>query len=75
MAAHPMDHQVVTIGLSEAERILADLRSLRQSIIVAWRERAVILSREEQLELTAEIKETCQILTDLTTHGQGPAVS
>ena len=68
MASHPNDHQPVTIGSSEAERILAELRALRQSIVVAWKERAVILSREEQLALKAEIKETGDILTDLTSH-------
>jgi len=58
----------VTIGSAEVERILAELRALRQCVLVAWKERAVILSREEQLTLKAEIKETCEILIDLTSY-------
>lgn len=72
MASPPNDPQGSN-GSSEAERILADLRALRQSVVVAWQERAVILSREEQLQLTAEIKRTCEILTDLTAGGSGVA--
>ena len=51
---------------SEADRILADLRRLREDVINAWFERAVILTREEQEALRAEIRQTCQLLTDLT---------
>ena len=36
-------------GESEAPAILADLRSLRAKILDAWQERAVILTRDEQL--------------------------
>lgn len=54
---------------SEGDSILANLRALREQIVIAWRERAVVLSREEQAELQAEIKHTCQFLTDLTHPG------
>ncbi len=51
---------------SEAEIILRDLHVLRNKIIEAWRERAVILTPEEQRELRGEIRRTCSLLTDLT---------
>lgn len=54
---------------SEADRILHELRRLRETIVVAWDERAVILSREERHELRQEIKETCDLLTQLTANG------
>jgi len=56
---------VSNIG-SEAHQIFRDLRSLRRTICEAWQERAVTLTREEQRELRDEIKDTCALLTDLT---------
>ncbi len=50
----------------QAEGILHNLRSLREQITVAWSERAVMLSREEQDALHAEIVQTCSFLADLT---------
>lgn len=61
-------NNVHSIRPSEAEAILQNLRCLRDQIVIAWRERAVVLSREEQAELHAEIKQTCEFLTDLTRH-------
>ena len=58
-------NQMPPIGLSEGDRILSDLRKLRDTIIVAWEERGVILSREERYELQREIMETCELLTQL----------
>jgi hypothetical protein len=51
---------------SEARRITAELRVLQSKIVDAWQERAVILTREEQQELKAEIARTCSLLTHLT---------
>lgn len=51
---------------SESALILANLRSLRNQIVTAWRERAVMLSAEERVELHHEGKETCRFLEDLT---------
>ncbi|WP_205481740.1 hypothetical protein [Sphingomonas arenae] len=51
---------------SEADAILSNLRALRDQIVTAWRERAVVLSREEQVRLHAEVKQTCEFLTQLT---------
>ena len=51
---------------SEADRILANLRSLRSDIVTAWRERAVILTDGERTMLRDEIKQTCRFLDDLT---------
>ena len=59
---------VVSIGSLEAEEILTNLRALRDQIVTAWNERGVVLSREEQAVLHAEIKQTCEFLTDLTRH-------
>jgi len=54
---------------SEAERILRDLRRLRDAIVAAWEERGVMLSRDERRELRQEIRETCDLLTQLTERG------
>ena len=59
---------VVSIGAQEAEDILTNLRALRDQIVIAWNERGVVLSRDEQAALHAEIKQTCEFLTDLTRH-------
>ena len=59
---------VVSIGSAEAESILLNLRALRDQIVTAWRERGVVLSREEQDALHAEIQQTCEFLTNLTRH-------
>ena len=61
-------NNVVSIGSCEAEEILANLRALRDQIVTAWSERGVVLSREEQAGLHAEIKQTSEFLTDLTRH-------
>ncbi|MBV8688236.1 MAG: hypothetical protein JOZ90_08590 [Alphaproteobacteria bacterium] len=57
---------VVSIGTSEAELILSDLRRLRERIITAWFERGVMLTLDEQARLRDEIRQTCSLLTDLT---------
>ena len=61
-------NNVVSIRPSEAEIILGDLRVLRDKVVTAWCVRGVILSKEEQAELHAEIRRTCELLTDLTRH-------
>ena len=53
-------------GSRDADKLLADLRTLRRSIILAWQERSVMLTRAEQQELRNEIRETCELLTSLT---------
>jgi hypothetical protein len=58
----------LSIGSLEAEEILTNLRLLRDQIVTAWSERGVVLSRDEQVALHAEIKQTCEFLTDLTRH-------
>jgi predicted nuclease of restriction endonuclease-like (RecB) superfamily len=57
-----------TVGSSDAEEILSNLRALREQIVTAWSERGVVLNRPEQAALHAEIKETCEFLTALTRH-------
>lgn len=57
---------VTSIGSSAAHNILADVRQLRRHICEAWQERAVTLTPEEQLQLRDEIRETCDLLKDLT---------
>ena len=61
-------YNVVGIGSLEADEILINVRLLRDQIITAWNERGVVLSREEQAQLHAEIKQTCELLMDLTGH-------
>jgi hypothetical protein len=51
---------------SHAHDIRADLLALRQSVTLAWQERGVMLTPEEQIELRAEIRDLCQYLKDLT---------
>ena len=58
----------MSIGSTEAQSILLNLRALRDQIVTAWRERGVVLSREEQALLNAEIQQTCESLTILTRH-------
>lgn len=62
------NYNVVSIGSIEANEILSNLRLLRDQVVTAWNERGVVLSREEQAALHAEIKQTCEFLTDLTRH-------
>ena len=64
-----MDGSFTAFEVSEAQRILTHLRSLRSSMLTAWQERAVILSREEQQELKDEINRTCELLTSVTRAG------
>ena len=63
---HEQASDPVTRSGHEAQAILKNLRSLRDQIVTAWREKGVALIPEEQAELRAEIKQTCQFLTDLT---------
>lgn len=57
---------VVSIGISEGDLILGDLRQLRERIVTAWFERGVMLTRDEQGRLRDEIRQTCSLLADLT---------
>ncbi len=69
MSETHQDHDrfnVVSIGGSEADAILSNLRSLRDQIVTAWRERGVVLNSEERASLRSEIQQTCKFLTDLT---------
>ena len=56
----------ITPSACDADSIIRDLRVLRDQIVTAWRERAVVLSTEEQALLHSEITQTCAFLTDLT---------
>jgi hypothetical protein len=53
-----------------SERIAGDIRNdlhtLRMSVTLAWQERGVMLTPEEQDELQAEIKDLCNYLQNLT---------
>jgi hypothetical protein len=53
-------------AVSEADMLLRRIRGLREEIITAWQERAVVLSKFEQECLHQEIVTTCKLLTDLT---------
>jgi hypothetical protein len=57
---------VVDIGVSEADRLLNNLRKLREELINAWFERGVMLTPDEQVRLRDEIRQTCALLSDLT---------
>jgi hypothetical protein len=45
--------------------MLNEIVELRGRILTAWRERAVMLTRDEQHRLLSEIQETCRLLGDL----------
>lgn len=51
---------------SELEAVLARVRILRDELVIAWQERAVVLSKSEQGSLYQEIVGTCELLTNLT---------
>jgi uncharacterized protein YukE len=54
------------LGAFDAEEMLAEVRALRERVIAVWRERAVMLTPDEQQQLRREIQDTCTLLTDLT---------
>ncbi|HEV2569263.1 hypothetical protein [Sphingomonas sp.] len=56
---------VYQLDAFSADEMLGEITDLRERIIVAWRERAVMLTRDEQHRLLGEIKETCRLLGDL----------
>jgi hypothetical protein len=41
-------------------------------MVQAWQERGVMLTHEEQQELRDEIRQTCALLTDLTSSNRRP---
>jgi hypothetical protein len=49
-----------------ADDLVVEISGLRTRLISAWRERAVMLTPEEQKRLRQEIKDTCALLTELT---------
>ena len=59
------NQNVYELGAFSAEDMLAEIVDLRQRVIQAWRERAVMLTRPEQDQLLEEIRLTCQLLGDL----------
>jgi hypothetical protein len=58
-------NNVHELGAFNADDMLNEIVDLRLRVIQAWRERAVMLTREEQRLLLEEIKLTCQLLGDL----------
>ncbi len=58
-------HNVHQLGAFSADALLGDLVELRGHLISAWRERAVMLTKEEQARLKDEIADTCTLLTEL----------
>ena len=53
------------LGAFDADEMLEELVEFRTRIITARRERAVMLTRDEQHRLLDEIRETCRLLGDL----------
>ncbi len=53
---------VYELGVFSADTMLDEIVDLRQRIIEAWRERGVMLTRDEQKRLLAEIKTICDLL-------------
>ena len=53
---------VYSIGAAPAAAIRANIAALREAAVGAWREWAVVLTREEQEQLKQEIADTCELL-------------
>lgn len=51
---------------SELERILNDLHEFRRHVVEGWQSRAVLLTPEERLKLRDAIRETCELLEEIT---------
>jgi hypothetical protein len=60
------NQNVYELGAFSADQILTDISDLRERIVDAWRERAVMLTKDEQKRLIVEIKATCDLLGALT---------
>lgn len=60
------DNNVYKLRPSEVDSAVTLVRSLRDEVSQAWRERAVVLSKSEQEVLRAEIADACDLLTHLT---------
>ena len=56
---------VAAFAHTELDEILSELESLRHTIVNAWRERAIILTKDEQQRLREEIRRTCDLLGTL----------
>ena len=54
------------IDSSETQQILRSIRSLRGTIVRAWQARSVMMTEDERRILRDEIRDTCELLTDLT---------
>jgi hypothetical protein len=53
---------------SEAQVLFSKVKSLRDELVTAWQERAVVLSKLGQERLYDEIKKTCELLSGMTMH-------
>ena len=56
----------LALNSSEARQIIVSIRTLRTTIVEAWQARGVILTEDERRILRDEIRDTCDLLTDLT---------
>ena len=59
-------HGVSAIDDSYARTMLMDIRALRRRLVEAWKDRGLTLTSEERTQLRDEIRDTCALLTDLT---------
>ncbi|GAO40979.1 hypothetical protein SCH01S_53_00510 [Sphingomonas changbaiensis NBRC 104936] len=59
-------NNIYQLGAFDADEMLHEIVELRTRIMTAWRERGVMLTRDEQRRLLDEIRETCRLLGDLT---------
>ena len=60
------NRNIYELGAFSADDMLRDIVDLRTRVVDAWRERAVMLTREEQAQLLQEVRLTCQLLGDLS---------
>jgi hypothetical protein len=58
-------HQESELSL-DLDAVLTKVQVLRDEVVNAWRDRAVLLTRSEQERFHAEITDMCKLLSDLT---------
>lgn len=62
----PSSKNIYELGAFSAEDMLNEIIDLRGRIIQAWRERAIMLTKDEQAKLIQEIRLTCEMLDALS---------
>lgn len=65
ISGYPREATAYSTATSELDEILAQMEELRSAVVAAWQARAVVLQKDEQQILRAEIAKTCDLLSAL----------